>query len=114
MSEAYGTVPRKLKKTYDTPQDSERKRRDANNGSGDLTAHLNVPSISEEECLEIGACLRPVSSFKGTFINSYAYFETNSVTMATFASLACKNFQNFQYKSTVNFNKIFHIDTADL
>ena len=62
------TIPRKLKKTYDTPEDSERKRRDANNGSGDLTAHLSVASISEEECLEIGACLRPVSSIKYAII----------------------------------------------
>ena len=50
-------------KTYITPEDDERKRRDASDGSGDLTAHLNVPSVTKEACVENGGCLRKVSFF---------------------------------------------------
>ena len=60
---------KKIGKTYDTPEDVERKRRDANDGSGDLTAHLNVPSVTEEECAELGGCLRLVSFSKNYFMN---------------------------------------------
>ena len=66
----FSHVPdQKIGKTYDTPEDDGRKRRDTNDGSGDLIAHLNVPSVTEEQCAEIGGCLRLVSFSKNYFMN---------------------------------------------
>ena len=57
----YSNEYKNPKKTYDAPESSERKRRDTNGGSGDVTAHLQVSSVSEAECLAKNYCLRPVS-----------------------------------------------------